>query len=341
MGTIEEQIIKEVKDDESLPTIPAVALDVLRLARDPRNSIERMAEAMERDPALTIKTLRFANSAYYGAAKPMVSLPQAIIRIGIRGAKMLALSFSLADTLARGQQDFNFPAFWQRSLTTAAVARRLAAYSLRSMSEEIFVTALLSDMGCLILNRRFPKEYKMLQYKYAVTSASLVELEQKLLGTDHARIGCKLAELWRLPAPIGPAIGAHHDPSPLRPEDSAFNVAMVVMVASDLAEILIRGATEQRVNHLAEIFHTQFSFNTEHLNVLLHLIGPEIQDISRLLEVPLPPVDQVQEQAKADLARLALLQAADGQAPGRGSAPQEQVAGVGKSPGTNEEGPKT
>ena len=155
MSDAEEQILQTIRQGRFLPSIPAVALEVLRLARDPRVSVERLAETIERDPALAAKLLRYANSTYYAGNQPIVSLPQAIVRLGVRGTKLLALSFNLTEAVGGDLRDFDFHTFWQRSLTTAVAARRLAHHSVRSLADEAFLVGLLADVGSPVLAGAF------------------------------------------------------------------------------------------------------------------------------------------------------------------------------------------
>ena len=93
MNAPELAVLNTIRKSPSLPTLPAVALEIVRLSHDPRVSIDKIAEVVEKDPGLAAKTLRLANSSYYGASRPIVSLRQALVRVGLRTAKMLALSF--------------------------------------------------------------------------------------------------------------------------------------------------------------------------------------------------------------------------------------------------------
>jgi len=310
MADPEEQILKTIEQANSLPTVPAIAVAILRMSHDPRTSIEKLAETLEKDPALAAKTLRFANSSYYGASQPIVSMPQALVRIGIRGTRMLALSFSLIGACNKiGATEFDFPAFWRRSLTTSVAARRIALCSVRHLAEPVFVGALLSDIGCPVLAATFPQQYRAIEKMLVSGQRNLADLESRLMGVDHAAVGKMVIEAWHLPGVLAEAVGAHHDPQRLDPESEAFNVAAVIMAASDLADIVIRGTTQSRIKRLATTFNEYFSFGGRHMDVLLKDLWPETRSVAAMLDVPVPSVDQVQEAAKSEMLKLTLEQA--------------------------------
>ena len=64
----------------TLPSLPAVALEVLDLTRDPKVPIDKIAKLVQNDPALTTKILRTVNSSYYGLAHPCPTISRAVSR---------------------------------------------------------------------------------------------------------------------------------------------------------------------------------------------------------------------------------------------------------------------
>ena len=307
MADAEAHIRSAIKKALALPTVPAVALAILRMSHDPRTSIEKLAETMAKDPALAAKTLRFANSSYYGASRPILSLPQALVRIGVRRARMLALSFSLIGARSRaGADGFNFTGFWHRSLTTSVVARRIALRSVRGLTEQAFIGALLADIGWPVLAAAFPQQYRGIEAMVATSQRDLVDVERGVLGTEHTRAAALVLEAWHLPKALVDAVGAHHDLDRLDRDCEAFNVAAVILTASDVADTILRGVDRDRVKRMAATFRDCFSFGGDQIDLLLRGLGREVRTVGAMLDVRLPPVDQMQEEAKGEMLKLAL-----------------------------------
>ncbi|MBN2583046.1 MAG: HDOD domain-containing protein [Planctomycetes bacterium] len=294
-------------DAHALPTVPAVAMAVLRMAQNPRVSIDKMAKAMEKDPALAAKTLRFANSSYYGLDKPIINLSQALVRIGIRATTVLALSFSLVEAGKRAaHRNFDFPAFWQRSLVTSVAARRIAQYSIRDQADNVFVGALLADIGCPFLCQAHPDRYLAVINRHRMTSDDLAVIESRTFGICHADISGLLLNRWHMPATLVSAVAAHHDLNSLEPDKPEFDMAVVIMAASLMADILIRGAIEQRVATLADLFRKYFLFKPSHVNTIVTSVQPEVLSVAKMLEIDVPPLDGLEAQAKAEMLRVAM-----------------------------------
>lgn len=302
-----KQILKTAGDASALPTIPGVALSIITLAGDPEASVFKMAAVLESDPAMAAKTLRFSNSSFYGASKPIATLPQAIVRIGIRSTKLLALSFGLVEACKSRAGGFDYQAFWFRTLTTAVAARRIANRSLKRLADEAFVAALLADIGCPTLALVHPGEYRSVEHLAASTAKRLSDIELQFLGVQHAEISAALLETWQLPETLVRAVAAHHSVDQLADDDEALSLAVLVSAASELADLVIRGSSLDRIDSLAKTFRTRFSFSAEHVELLLKDLEPEIASIGQLLNVPLPPVEVLQAKAKAEALRMAML----------------------------------
>jgi diguanylate cyclase (GGDEF)-like protein len=113
-----------LKAQVDFPSPSRVAEEIIALARDPDIEMATVAQAVGRDPAMTAKILRIANSAFYAQRRPSQNLRQALVIIGLNAALTLALSFSLVSSMrALRATGIDYPRFWRRSLLSATAAR--------------------------------------------------------------------------------------------------------------------------------------------------------------------------------------------------------------------------
>jgi len=99
----------------TLPTLPGVAVDVLQLCQQDDLDLNKIARTISLDPALSTKVLRMVNSPMYGLRKKVLSLPHALVILGVNTVRTLALSFSLAPSQARSGT-FDLKRYWRRSI---------------------------------------------------------------------------------------------------------------------------------------------------------------------------------------------------------------------------------
>lgn len=207
----------------TIPVLPAVACAVLALLDDPHAADAAIASAIRNDPALAGHVMRVANSPLLRAGAAIVSLQQAIARLGIRRVGEIAFAACLGPRL------FTAPAYarlidvlWSRSLATALWAREIARH-LRSNVEVAFLCGLLARIG-------HPVVLQALQELLADGGvAPEGQAVPSLLQHHGVRAGKLLAGAWHLPEPVARTI-AHVDDF-TQAQSSTTLVALVALVA--------------------------------------------------------------------------------------------------------------
>ncbi|MET0981916.1 MAG: HDOD domain-containing protein [Telluria sp.] len=205
------QVIKATRD---LPSLPSVVLELISTLERSDVDIATLANKISRDQALTAKTLRLANSSFYGMASKVKTVNQAITVLGFDSTRTLVTAGGIIDCFSAGQGDhIDVAGFWRHSIAVALCAKSLARHC-GANQDYAFIAGLLHDIGRLVLATRFPEQYAQAAAYSRAHDTSIREAELHVLGIDHQRAGLLLADLWRFPPLIQRAIGQHHAPSP-------------------------------------------------------------------------------------------------------------------------------
>src|SRR5271168_74327 len=110
------ELIKKIQQCPNLPSIPAIAVQVLELASKPGVDIAEIARVISKDPALSGKILRTVNSSFYGRSQHVSTISHALVILGLQSVKTLVLGFSLVMTLSKSRsKGFKHLAYWRRS----------------------------------------------------------------------------------------------------------------------------------------------------------------------------------------------------------------------------------
>ena len=197
----------------SLPTLPAIAQEVLNLTYDDSVSIQRLEEIIEHDPPIASRILSVAGSAFFGIEMPNVSIGNAIVRIGFDNVRHIALGIALLSVFRNGSRSHPLsPAkIFKHSIAVGLIARLLANHFRCEDQDEIFACGILHDLGILVMNSHAEEMYRRV-IDSMQREESLPEAETRVLGFDHTTVGAWLAEKWNLPAAVLEAIRFHHDP---------------------------------------------------------------------------------------------------------------------------------
>ena len=204
------EIEAQLRRSVNFPSPPGVATHIIELAQDPDIEMGKVAKALSMDSALATKILRIANSPLYAQRRKSESLRQALVVLGLNATLTLALSFSLVKSLRGGKSNgLSYGLYWRRALLAATAARALADVMRQSQAEEIFLAALLQDVGMLALDKAVPDLYSQGESLQRNHSA-LAEHEIKRLQVDHAHVGGWLMAQWNLPERLHRAISRSH-----------------------------------------------------------------------------------------------------------------------------------
>lgn len=193
-----------------LPALPQAALQALGALRDEGSSAEQCAEAIGHDPSLAARTLRLANSAFYGVPGRVATLRDAVQLLGRRPLASLLTLVTVGGAFHGAP---GFAAFWRHAIGTALAARPIAQ-ALGQDEDLAFTVGLLHDVGRLALATHFPAESAAALLCTRELDLGQVELERRLLGTDHLAVGAQVATHWRFPAEVVQALADHHAPQP-------------------------------------------------------------------------------------------------------------------------------
>ena len=206
-----ETILARLDRVDEVPTMLTIAMEIDRLTHDVRTSVSDISDIIRLDPALTGKVLKVANSAYYAAAQRIVSLNQAITRLGFPEVRRIALSIAFINSFNNLYVDYD--RYWIHSITTAYIAVHLhKASKIPLPLDELFSCGILHDVGVLILDQYFTEVYKKVLTLAANKRYDLQYVEQKVLGITHAEVGAYLLRKWKIPESITDVILHHHTP---------------------------------------------------------------------------------------------------------------------------------
>ncbi|MBD3393489.1 MAG: HDOD domain-containing protein [Chitinivibrionales bacterium] len=213
----EERYRRIVESIDRLPSLPAVAGRLIDVVNSPDSSADDAAELIEKDPALTSKLLRLANSAFYGMPRTISSVSSAVVILGFNTIRSVALSASIMKMFpGKGAgAAFDHARFWRHSIVSAMIARSIARRLFNFMMidpESAFCAGILHDIGRLIFAQFAPEDCGSACEYAKANSVPLVDAESAVMGITHARIGSILADKWALPPDLESALVFHHDP---------------------------------------------------------------------------------------------------------------------------------
>ncbi|MCC5828198.1 MAG: GGDEF domain-containing protein [Phycisphaeraceae bacterium] len=278
-------LLKRILESSRLPSLPAIALEVIDLVQQPDVNIHQIAATIQNDPALSSRILKTVNSSFYGQTQSISTISHALVVLGLSSVKTLALGFSLVPNLKKaGDPDgFDHLALWKRSLFAATTSRMLAKQAGLFCHEEAFLCGLLQDLGMLAMSQVLGDEYHTLVQANKDGHRALPRYEREMLGTDHAQVGAALALHWNLPEMLAEPI-RHHEDADSAPEQVR-TLTRCVAVGNDAADVLAEITPGESLDRFYRRCMQWFNLTREKSQPLLQAAHEATQEMRRLFSI--------------------------------------------------------
>ncbi len=199
---------------QKLPTSPNVALAAMRHANEPQASAQTMARILVQDQALTVKVLKLANSAFFGFRREVSDVSEAVVLLGMRTIRNMALCASSYPWLSNALPGYGLGPYelWSHSLAVAVGGQVIAERSRLANPDVAFTAGILHDLGKLALSPWIEDKVEPMAKVADLQKCTFADVERRVLGYDHQDVGAHLAKTWNLPKPLISAMQFHHRP---------------------------------------------------------------------------------------------------------------------------------
>ncbi|MFT5289250.1 MAG: putative nucleotidyltransferase with HDIG domain [Planctomycetota bacterium] len=259
-------------EDLELPVLSDTAMQVLALADEEECDARGLAELLARDQSLASHVLRVANSAAYAPKEPIVSLQQAVSRMGFPTVREIAISVAV-----RGKV-FDVPGhrvrvreLWMHSAAAAVFCREVSRQQ-RANVEAGFLCGLLHDVGKPMIAQVLSDEAR--KHTDRPIPAPILEAA---MDAFHVELGSRMVRHWKLPDWIVGAIENHHD---IRTKSEYQELARLTNLADELSHWALMDS------HSVEDFPAELP--------VIRGLGIYAEDVVKLLEMRGPVLEVVE-----------------------------------------------
>lgn len=204
-----------------LPAFPTTVHRVTAIINNADSSLAELVDVVRLDPAITANILRICNSAYFGLRHRVDNVHDAIMYLGrqnvVRAVMASGVSRFFKDAPGYGTEAKEL---WEHAVGTALMSQLLAKKILGREDSRLFTAALLHDIGKIILGEYIYEKRDEFSRYFEEGGRSFLEVEEEVLGMNHAELGGMIAAAWNFPREIQLTITGHHRPDMLAESES-------------------------------------------------------------------------------------------------------------------------
>lgn len=226
-----------------IATLPEVTLRIIKVVEDPKSTARDLHAIIKYDPPLSAKILKVVNSAFYGLPGQIASVDRAIVLLGLRAVKNIAIATSVTRLFkgVRPVTGFDPKELWRHCMAVGVLSRMIFGKVEKSLAEEAFLAGLIHDIGIIVAFQAFAEHFGDLIGRVRDEGMTWCQAETDIFGVDHQALGTGLATKWKFPMGLRAAIGYHHYPERVSTEHSL--IASAVHLADMIACVDKKGFT--------------------------------------------------------------------------------------------------
>lgn len=230
-GTVPKSVLDELswrvtQGMVDLPLLPGVAMEVTNVAAQEGTDARAIAELLRKDQAMAAHVLRVVASPVYSGRGQIVSLQQAVARLGVQKIReiALAIAFRVGVFKLKGYEN-EVAAMFQHAVSAGLFAQEIARATRRNV-EDAFMCGLLHDVGRPVILQALVQILN--EQRLRLPPAALIAAT----GALHAEVGGQLADSWDLPEAVEMSIRYHHADTPPEAHQSS---VLITALADELA----------------------------------------------------------------------------------------------------------
>lgn len=212
MIVVNEQVLSDVNKNFIIPPKPKILNDLELLASAQEPSLSDAAEIIAKDVAIASAILKIVNSPAYGLVRSVSDIKQAIMFLGWNGIEALIPALKLKQMFLQKTCCISLERFWDNASEIANVNMVVGQRVKNKIPVEyLYTLGLFHDCGIVPMAIKYDDYVNVLHGSNRSSKESLVDIEDRVYGANHAIIGYYLASSWHLPRDICQLILRHHD----------------------------------------------------------------------------------------------------------------------------------
>ncbi len=250
-----------IRQIENLPSPDFILKKIVETASSPSASAKDLNLVASKDPGFVAKILKLANSAYYGLPKKVSKLTDAIMILGFKTVRNMAMSiFTNENYFSFESEEIELKEFWKHSVAVATIGETVAERIGYSNKEEIFMCGLLHDLGKSVQAMLFPKLFDSLIKMARKLEVSYFEAENIIGIPTHEYFARILLEKWKFPEVVIASASNHHKAEIVK-NTLHSDPVFIISVSTFIAERMHQGSNgSEKSIKLPEIVWNELGF---------------------------------------------------------------------------------
>ena len=231
-----DEQINNILQGIRVPPQPQILVDLQMEQAMPDPDIRQIARLIRQDVSLSGMMLKFVNSPFMKHGNQISSIEQAVSLLGastvVNIINGLSIKGEMSDQAIRAMTGF-----WDTATDIAQVSAHIAKHIGAKNPDEAYAIGLFHNAGIPLMMERFEDYTAVMEESYAHSEPRVIDVENRVLNTNHAVVGYYVAKSWNLPRHLCEVIAEHHNAEQVfRSESSTHQERKTLLAILKIAE---------------------------------------------------------------------------------------------------------
>lgn len=229
-----------------IAVLPQVVYKIMEMTGSDESSCADIERAIAVDPGFSTKVLSLANSAYYNLPRKVTSIREAVMFVGFRGLREMAMNVGVYNMFVgkTDKESLRRRAWWRHSIDTAICCSWLVSTYKSVPADQAYTCGLLHYIGKTILDRSAPDLYEQV-VRLEEMGKKDCEAERIVFSCDHVEVACALGSRWAFPEVLQEGL-KYLEPPP--PGDAFARLKACTALGHHIAKLAVVGVNSLEEN---------------------------------------------------------------------------------------------
>jgi eukaryotic-like serine/threonine-protein kinase len=302
-----EFLLRRMRQKKEFPALSESVSAINRIVHSDTESITSLTNAVLMDVALTSKILKLVNSSFYkqAGAGTISTISHAVVILGFDTIRNIVISLLLFDQMQNRDQARQLMEECARSILTGVIAKEVGSGMKVKNPEELFVCAMLSNLGRLLVTYYFPEEAEIIGKIVAVEEISADQASCRVLGISLSELGAEIARTWGFPERMMRCMDASAPKVAGKPATPDDTLRFTCALARDLASQMIDNSEADPDTLAAATFESskrQLSMDSRAFGTAISVAMGKFTEYARAVSFPIARSPAAQRIVKCAMA---------------------------------------
>jgi HD-like signal output (HDOD) protein len=190
-----------LRKDGDFPVRAKVVTELRMLVNNPKTTVGQITEVILREPSLGTRVLSLVNSAFYQGTQPIMTITQAVTRLGMQPLSELCAGFILMQKFVPAAKRGGI---FSESLKKSIIMSLVTSYLVREhdeggAKERGYLAGTFLNLGQLLLAYYFPQVYEAAGRRAKNLKHDVTQSLTEILGVSPSQLSLSIVDALQIP----------------------------------------------------------------------------------------------------------------------------------------------